>query len=108
MKKIAILGATGSIGRQALDIIEKNPEQFCVTAMTAHRDKESLIALAKKFGAKYVGLTGSTGDTSFEAALPKGVKAGFGIQGLVESCREGDPDIVLNAGCRHRGAAAAD
>ncbi len=97
MKKIAILGATGSIGRQALDIIEKNPEQFCVTAITAHRDKESLIALAKKFGVKFVGLTGSVGDTEFEAALPKGVKAGFGIQGLVDSCREGAPDIVLNA-----------
>ena len=58
MKKIAILGATGSIGRQALDVVEKNPEMFEVTALTAHKDTEQLLSLAKKFDAKYVGLTG--------------------------------------------------
>lgn len=97
MKKIAILGATGSIGRQALDIIEKNPELFEVTALTAHRDSEQLLALGKKFGAGYIGLTGSSGDVEFEKRAPKGMKVGFGIKGLVESCIHGDPDIVLIA-----------
>ncbi|MDD5017231.1 MAG: 1-deoxy-D-xylulose-5-phosphate reductoisomerase [Eubacteriales bacterium] len=97
MKKIAILGATGSIGRQALDIIERSPERFCVTALTAHKSSDTLISLAKKFGVKYIGLTGTSGDAEFEKKVPKGVKVGFGIQGLIESCREGDPDVVLIA-----------
>ncbi|MBT3318222.1 MAG: 1-deoxy-D-xylulose-5-phosphate reductoisomerase [Clostridia bacterium] len=97
MKKIAILGATGSIGRQALDIIEKNPDLFTVTALTAHRDSEQLISLAKKFGAKYVGLTGVSGDIELEKKVPKGVDVGFGIRALVESCAAGNPDIVLIA-----------
>jgi len=97
MKKIAILGATGSVGRQALDVIEKFPDRFCVTAMTAHHASEELLALAKKFGAKYIGVTGSLGDLEFEKKVPKGVRVGFGIQGLLESCSAGDPDIVLIA-----------
>ena len=53
--------------------------------------------LAKKFGAKYIGVTGSPGDLEFEKKVPKGVRVGFGIQGLLESCSVGDPDIVLIA-----------
>ncbi len=97
MKKIAILGATGSIGRQALDIIEKNPGRFRVTAVTAHRSSQELLETAKKFGAGYIGLTGCAGDIEFERQVPKGMKLGFGIQGLIESCSAGDPDIVLIA-----------
>lgn len=97
MKKIAILGATGSIGRQALDIIDKNPGLFKVTAVTAHRSSMELLETAKKFGAGYIGLTGCPGDSEFEKQAPKGVKVGFGIQGLLESCSAGDPDIVLIA-----------
>lgn len=97
MKKIAILGATGSIGRQALDVVEKNPELFKVTALTAHKDTEQLLSLAKKFDAKYVGLTGVSSDKEFTSRLPKGVDCGFGIKALVDSCAIGDPDIVLIA-----------
>lgn len=97
MKKIAILGATGSIGRQALDIIEKNPGRFKVTAVTAHRSSDELIETAKKFGAEYIGLTGCAGDLEFERKVPKGIRTGFGIHALLESCSAGSPDIVLIA-----------
>lgn len=97
MKKIAILGATGSIGRQALDIIGRDPERFCVTAITAHKSSSELAEIAKKFGVKYLGLTGSSGDAAFENSLPKGTQVGYGVKGLLESCSFGDPDIVLIA-----------
>jgi 1-deoxy-D-xylulose-5-phosphate reductoisomerase len=97
VKKIAILGATGSIGRQALDIIDKSGDRFKVTAVTAHRSSEELFATAKKYGAGYVGITGCGGDLKIEKEAPSGVKVGFGIQGLLESCSFGDPDIVLIA-----------
>jgi 1-deoxy-D-xylulose-5-phosphate reductoisomerase len=97
MKKIAILGATGSIGRQALDIISKDRERFRVTAMTAHQSSDELAALAKEFGVGYVGLTGTGGDADFERSLPAGTQVGYGIRALLESCRFGEPDIVLIA-----------
>jgi 1-deoxy-D-xylulose-5-phosphate reductoisomerase len=97
MKKIAILGATGSVGRQALDIIERFPDRFRVTAVTAHHGSDELLALANRFGAGYVGVTGCRGDAEFEKKVPKSMRVGFGIQGLLESCSAGDPDIVLIA-----------
>ncbi len=95
MKKIAILGATGSIGRQALDIIGRFPDKFSVTALTAHSNGDELIGLAKKFGACYAGLTGSGGSIEFERNA--GIRTGFGLKALLESCTAGDPDIVLIA-----------
>jgi len=48
-KKIAILGSTGSIGSQALDIISKFPEQFVVEALVAGNNVEALIKQARRF-----------------------------------------------------------
>jgi 1-deoxy-D-xylulose-5-phosphate reductoisomerase len=48
-KRIAILGSTGSIGKQALEVIEQNPEKFEVEVLTANNNVDLLIAQAKKF-----------------------------------------------------------
>jgi 1-deoxy-D-xylulose-5-phosphate reductoisomerase len=49
MKKIAILGSTGSIGTQALDVVQANPDHFSVEVLTAHSNADLLIEQAKKF-----------------------------------------------------------
>ena len=49
MRTLAILGATGSIGRQALDIARRVPDQFKVTLLTAHSRAEALFALVREF-----------------------------------------------------------
>ena len=48
-KRIAILGSTGSIGTQSLEVIEANPDKFEVEVLTANNNIERLIAQAKKF-----------------------------------------------------------
>jgi len=45
VKRVAVLGATGSIGGSALDVIARHPEQFQATVLTAHRNVEALVAL---------------------------------------------------------------
>lgn len=49
MKKIAILGSTGSIGTQALDVIEANPDLFQAYVLTAYNNVELLINQARRF-----------------------------------------------------------
>jgi 1-deoxy-D-xylulose-5-phosphate reductoisomerase len=49
MKKIAILGSTGSIGTQALDVVQANPDHFSLEVLTAHSNADLLIEQAKKF-----------------------------------------------------------
>jgi 1-deoxy-D-xylulose-5-phosphate reductoisomerase len=58
MKKgIAILGSTGSIGKQTLDVIEKNNDVFRVDVLTAQRSSKALIEQAKKFLPAHIVIT---------------------------------------------------
>ncbi|MDH5609564.1 MAG: 1-deoxy-D-xylulose-5-phosphate reductoisomerase, partial [Cyclobacteriaceae bacterium] len=49
VKQIAILGSTGSIGTQALDVIGRHPDKFQVEVLTAHRNADLLIRQALAF-----------------------------------------------------------
>jgi 1-deoxy-D-xylulose-5-phosphate reductoisomerase len=51
-RKIAILGATGSIGKSTLDLVERLPERFAVVAVTAATNVEALAGIARRTGAK--------------------------------------------------------
>ncbi len=52
MKKVIILGCTGSIGLNAIDVVRTHPDDFKIVALAAHRSKEKCEALAAEFGAK--------------------------------------------------------
>ncbi|MEP9401211.1 1-deoxy-D-xylulose-5-phosphate reductoisomerase [Sphingomonas sp. VNH70] len=86
MKRITILGATGSVGSSTLDLIERNPDAFAVEALTAHRDVAKLAAAAKRVGAKLA----AVGD---EACLPvlrdalsgSGIEAAGGAQAVADA-----------------------
>lgn len=56
MRSVAILGATGSIGGQALDIIEKHPDQFRAAVLTAYASAEQLFEAARRFRPQAAGL----------------------------------------------------
>ncbi|MDR0558104.1 MAG: 1-deoxy-D-xylulose-5-phosphate reductoisomerase [Treponema sp.] len=58
MKAIAILGATGSIGRSALDVIRKNPDCFKPVLFSAHTDEKSLLQLGKEYPGARLALVG--------------------------------------------------
>ncbi|MSZ09819.1 MAG: 1-deoxy-D-xylulose-5-phosphate reductoisomerase, partial [Actinobacteria bacterium] len=94
MRDVVILGSTGSIGVQALEIIEANPGQFRVVAITAAGNNlELLIAQAKKFKVSVVGVTHNA--ETLRQALP-GVQIIDGPDASTEvaaiTC-----DVVLNA-----------
>ncbi len=57
MKNISILGATGSIGTQALDIIRNEENQLRLIGITGHRNYEKLIEIIDEFQPKYIGVT---------------------------------------------------
>ena len=57
MKKIAILGSTGSIGTQALDLCRRHPDRYRVTALTARGSREKLFAQVREFRPEMAGLT---------------------------------------------------
>ena len=58
-KRIAIIGSTGSIGTQALDVIEENPNNFEAEVLVAHSNADLLIAQAIKFNPNAVIIGGT-------------------------------------------------
>lgn len=100
-RKVAILGATGSVGKSALDLIERSPERFAASVLTASTNVETLAAIARRTGAELAVI----GD---EALLPQlrellagtGCHAEGGRTALV-SAAAAEADLVIAAivGC---------
>jgi len=57
VKNISILGATGSIGTQALDIIRNKENKVNLIGVTAHRNFKGLVDIIEEFSPKYIGIT---------------------------------------------------
>ena len=87
MKRIIILGATGSIGRQALNIISRHPESFMVAGLSAHHDTDGLLEAADLYGTRQTCLSGSRSNLVRYS----------GSEGLLTLIRDTDADMVLNA-----------
>ena len=100
-RKIAILGATGSVGTSTLDLVERNPERFDVVAVTAATNSEALADIARRTGAVLAVV-------SDEARLPdlaerlagSGCRAAAGADALIEAAA-GEAELVIAAivGC---------
>lgn len=98
MKRIAILGSTGSIGTQALEVIEAHPDQFSVEVLTANSNVDLLIEQAKKFKPNAVVIC----DTTKLAALKSGlesdnIKVFGGAASIVQLMSMDTIDLVLTA-----------
>lgn len=90
-RKISIIGSTGSIGRQALEVIEKLQDKFEIIALTGGANVELLREQALKFNPKYVCVGNSKGEKLDIA----GVKTLYGQEGLEEICSNKENDIIL-------------
>lgn len=98
MKKICILGATGSIGTQALDVIRQHPEHFEVHTLTAYNNAELLIQQAREFQPDAVVIVREDLYTKVSDALADlPIKVYTGSQALCEVVTNAEIDIVLTA-----------
>ncbi len=95
-KGVAVLGSTGSVGGNALDVIARFPRRFRVTALCAGTNAEVLCRQANRFRPGIVCLARDP-DGSRMGRLPAGTRLIFGEEGMTEAaCSEGT-DIVLAA-----------
>jgi len=98
LKNISILGATGSIGTQALEVIEANPELYKVTALTAQSNADLLIAQALQFKPLMVVVGDESKYQSVKVALAStGIKVLAGEEALCEAASLAEADLVLTA-----------
>ena len=101
MKRISILGATGSVGKSTLDLVLRNPERFEVDALTAAVNVEALAEAARQTRAKLAVVADESRLGELTAALTgTDCRAAAGEQALIEAA-SGDSDWVMAAivGC---------
>jgi 1-deoxy-D-xylulose-5-phosphate reductoisomerase len=87
-KKLLILGSTGSIGINALEVVSEKRDLFEIVGLAAHRNESSLLEQAARFGVSKLALSGEP---------PKDTRIGYhGLEGLLHLIEDTDADIVLN------------
>ncbi|MGJ4843019.1 1-deoxy-D-xylulose-5-phosphate reductoisomerase [Leifsonia sp. Le1] len=93
MRRVIILGSTGSIGTQALDVIQANPDRFTVVGLTAGSNADELAAQAERFGVRETALGADDSER-----LVRGVEADVVLNGITGSVGLGPTLAALETG----------
>jgi 1-deoxy-D-xylulose-5-phosphate reductoisomerase len=97
-RKIAVFGSTGSIGCSALEVVRHSGGKLQISAISAHRCLDELLAQAQEFLPKYIVATDERAASQFDwSGLPRQTRLLVGQAGLEEVVRLPDVDIVLAA-----------
>lgn len=87
-RRIAVLGATGSVGRNTLDLVQRCPGAFDVEALTAHNNVEALAQAARDVGARFAVVGNPAKYAALKEALAgTGIEAGAGARAVVEAAQ---------------------
>src|SRR4051794_6106452 len=99
MKRIAILGSTGSIGLSALAVVDAHPERLQIVGLAAGENVDRFVAQVSRYRPRIVALATSAAIDKLAAAavLPDTARHDVGREGLVAVASHPDVDIVLCA-----------
>lgn len=96
MKNITILGSTGSIGTNALEVIRQKRDEFNVVALSGHTNYKLVMEQIKEFNPKYVSIGTEEGFEAIKKEFPE-VELFFGREGLKKLGELEETDIILTA-----------
>lgn len=101
MKKIALLGSTGSIGRQVLNVVRRNREDYEIVSLSADKDAETIGVQAQEFHPKRVCVNNPNG----EIRVPAGTEVLTGENAYLKAITD-DADLVVVATVGYSGLSA--
>lgn len=105
MKNVFVLGSTGSIGVNTLNVIRNFPEHFKVSALTVNTNTTLLLEQVNEFKPGWVVVKNKEAAINLENQLPAGCKLLVGTAGLITAASEIDYDIFLGAMVGYAGLA---
>lgn len=99
MKKISILGSTGSVGRQTLDVVRENKDKFEVVAISANSSVDLLLEQIKEFRPKYVAVYNEASALRLKEMIPSDINIEVlpGMDGLKAISSLDEVDVLLTA-----------
>lgn len=95
--RVAVLGSTGSIGRQALEVAAAHPESIKVVALAAHANARLIADQASVFGVTRIALADSAAAAQARSSLADTISVADGPAAVVELATLPDVDVVINA-----------
>ncbi len=96
MKRLIVLGSTGSIGRSSLDVIRSNPAAFCAVGLAAGRSAEAVIGQIDRFKPEAVSLRDADAAAEVRRHAGGRVRVYEGPEGLLDMVRSLDADAAVN------------
>jgi 1-deoxy-D-xylulose-5-phosphate reductoisomerase len=97
MKNVAILGSTGSIGRNALEVIARLPDQFRATYLSTNKNVELLSEQVQRFRPRGIGALDEKAGARLRAMTNGSVEVLNGESGIQETVARDDVDIVVSS-----------
>ena len=97
MKKVSILGATGSIGLNTLEVISRHPDKYTVFALSARKSWKKMLLLCKTHMPTYAVLIDPDAAESLRKTAPEGVTVLSGENALIEIASHKEVDYVMAA-----------
>jgi 1-deoxy-D-xylulose-5-phosphate reductoisomerase len=97
VRRLAILGSTGSIGVQALDVVSRFPDRFRVVSLAAGRNVRRLAEQAERFRPRLVAVQEEAAAAELRGLVPAGVEVASGDAGTIAAASLPDVDFVLAA-----------
>ncbi|KZE65905.1 1-deoxy-D-xylulose 5-phosphate reductoisomerase [Fictibacillus phosphorivorans] len=97
MKLVSLLGATGSIGVQTLDVIASHPEQFKLSAMSVGKNIETAEKIISEFKPEICAVQNEEDAKKLRTAVGPSTKIVSGMAGLIEAAVSTDSSVVVNA-----------
>ena len=98
MKTIALIGSTGSIGRQVLSVVRRHSDKFSVESIVANGSAELFLEQVNEFKPKYAALVDEAAGKRVAAQIPQGVTFAYGKQAALDAISYGDVAFVAAAG----------
>lgn len=96
-QKVAVLGSTGSIGRQTLEVISALSDRFEVVSLAAGRNVDVLVSQIEAYHPRLVAVADEEAAARLRSKVDETVRVVWGRDGLVEAAVAGDPDVVVVA-----------
>ncbi|MGI6144203.1 MAG: 1-deoxy-D-xylulose-5-phosphate reductoisomerase [Clostridia bacterium] len=95
MKKIVILGSTGSIGRQALEVVDAFPEMFEIIGLAAGSNVQLLAEQVQKYQPRYVSIGSKEDALALKSLINSKTEIFYGEQGLINLAGIEELDLIL-------------
>lgn len=100
MKNISILGVTGSIGTQTLDVLRYHKGEFCLKAISAHKNVDLALDIIKEFNVELVAITDKKSFEKLVTLMAENnleTKIIFGMEGLIEVATYKNVEVVVTS-----------